>query len=546
MRYLILAITFLFTFIAFFSNLPAQNNLNPLNAYFLNSLDFVFNYSPLFLVLFILLIFFYIRFSNFEKKHPKHKIFLFSATQVLFGFLVASLLSFVLLFFTAFLELNFLAYTINLNPKLLGIEKDINIIISSLKSNNMPVKIIAAENNHFQELQAIASATTGNKNFYGTHILPSVPSFIVLPTQKIGSTLLLDNILIITEVNVKDLEKISPVISYIFLKNYFPDRFIKSYPKVLIMNDSEYKIYRIADFNKKIAKINNELSENDKNIGSSSASIEKDKAEITYNQNLVKKNYHQKNQELKECLSKGTYQNGTFIRDNPKEVCQKQTSRYDEIILNANRNLDNLNKQLEYEQSQLERFRYFSGVFKTEIELFKLSTNNVPSELGSLTPPNIIKVAINIKSPHAVIDYFETVIHEYLHYASYSENKTFQTGFFEEGLTEYFARKTINNYLELNTNMGYPLFVKIITEMTNLIPESEFADIYFAQNQEKLEKTLDRVYGESFYKNNLIALETLQFTSDPKQVLKIANDFMKEINGTSLREKDLYSNESSL
>jgi hypothetical protein len=546
MRFLILAITFLFSFIAFFSNITEKNISNPFTNYFSYGLTFILSHMLFFVILFLAAIVFYIRISRFEKKHPKHKIFFLSAIQVIFSFLAGLFFSFLLLFFIAFLELNFLAYVINMDPKLLGIENDLGQIVKLLKANNLPPQIIASDNNHYKELQGIAYATTGTENFYGAHILPSIPSFVVLPTKKIASTLLLDNTLIFSEINQSDLEKISPIIGYQLIQHYFPTRYIKAYPKILTMDLAEYEKYRIADFNKKAASINNDFKKNELNISSGSAAIKEDNDNISHFQNLVKTTYSQKNKQLSQCISEGYYDNGIFKKLNSREYCQKQVLGLDDIILNTNRQLDKVTQKLQYDQTQLDTARYFADIFKAEIELTKLSAKNIPHELGSFVPNNTIKIVIDNKSSHAVADYFETAIHEYLHYASYSDAKTLQTGFFEEGLTEYFARQTILNFLSTNTNLGYPVFVKIISKMTNRIAENEFADIYFSKDEQKLESTLDRVYGDNFYKNNLLLLETLQFTTDSKQILKIANKIMDNIGENHLKETDLVSNSSSL
>jgi hypothetical protein len=175
-----------------------------------------------------------------------------------------------------------------------------------------------------------------------------------------------------------------------------------------------------------------------------------------------------------------------------------------------------------------------------------LLKNNIPHELGAFDPPDTIKILINTTSSHAIADYFETVVHEYLHYASYSDNKNFTASFFEEGLTEYFARMAIQNNLNTSTNMGYPVFTRIISEITKIIPETELADIYFSKDELGLRTTLNRVYGDSFYADNLITFETLQYTSDPNQMLKLANVIMAKIGANPLKQPDITSTSSNL
>jgi hypothetical protein len=171
----------------------------------------------------------------------------------------------------------------------------------------------------------------------------------------------------------------------------------------------------------------------------------------------------------------------------------------------------------------------------------------VPNELGVFEPKDKIKIAFATTSSHAIADYLETVAHEYLHYTSYiSQAKRFSDSFFEEGLTEYFARNIIQKELQTTTNLGYPVQVKIITEMTKRIPESDFMDSYFTKDDAELIYMVDRAYGDGFYENNQILFETLQYTSDPKQMLQLANTIMKKIDGQRLTEKDLFSNYSKL
>ncbi|HSW88866.1 MAG TPA: hypothetical protein VLG12_06915 [Candidatus Saccharimonadales bacterium] len=198
------------------------------------------------------------------------------------------------------------------------------------------------------------------------------------------------------------------------------------------------------------------------------------------------------------------------------------------------------------EQNQLDEYQYYDTFFKTQRNILQNQKRNIPHELGDFEPKDAIKIVIDTTSSHAIADYLETVTHEYLHYASYVKGQSFSNSFFEEGLTEYFARRAIKDDLHISTNLGYPVFVKIITEMTKLIPESELADIYFSQDENNLEEALNRVYGDNFYEDNYVLFDSLQYTSDPHQIVKIANDIMKKIGGSPLKEKDLISTYSSL
>src|SRR5205807_2076699 len=118
-----------------------------------------------------------------------------------------------LLLFIAFLELNILAVLININPNVVGIETNQNIIVSTLKTNNRPPEILASDTDQEKVLLAVATATTGTDSFYGNYLLPSIPRFLVISIQQPRShVMLIDNTLIITEIDPIELQKISPVI----------------------------------------------------------------------------------------------------------------------------------------------------------------------------------------------------------------------------------------------------------------------------------------------------------------------------------------------
>lgn len=546
MSILILIVAVIFSVIALFANFPTATTLNPFNGYFIFGLNFISKHFIFFFLGFGLLAFILTRILKFEKSHPKHKKIFAYLTQTFSVLIIGVFVSYLILIVVALLELNLLSITININPHLLGIIDNRNKIVDALKINNKPPLIITTDNNQYKELQAIALATTGKNNFYGSSILPSIPSFVVLPIKKMNSSILLDRTLIISEINPQDLQVFSPVVGYLFIKSYFPNRSIKFPPKVYMMDEQEYQQYRAIDFNKKIANVTLALGQTNQDIGSASASIENDKNNISYNQNLIKSTYSTRDKQYNNCMAVGEYKDNVFYHTNSKDYCLSLVQTLDNTVQKAGGELDYWNKQLQNDQTQLSVSKLYANFYSTQVKLGDLLKQNIPHELGSFFPPDTIKILINTKSPHAIADYFETVTHEYLHYASNIDGKSFTASFFEEGLTEYFARSAIQDNLDISTNLGYPVFVKIIAQMTKIIPESELADIYFSKDELDLRAALDQVYGDNFYENNLITFEMLQYTSDPKQILKLANTIMAKINGNPLRESDITSTTSNL
>jgi hypothetical protein len=546
MPILILSVTVILSVIAFLSNLPSGNTLNPFNSYFVYGLGFISHHFLFFFLGLGLLTFIVSRIVKVEKSHPPHQKILFYLTQVFSIFLIGTFLSYLLLLIVAFLELNILSIIVNINPHSLGIINNREQIIKTLKINNKPPQIIASDNDQYKELQAIAQTTTGTGNFYGSSILPSIPGFFVLPIKRIGSSIMLDQTLIISEINQQDLQEYSPIVGYMFIKNYFPTEAIKSFPKVYVMDEKEYQKYRQQDFIKKVADVQLQLDGTNQSIGTLSAAIQNDKTQIAYNQNFVASGYSQRDKQYGSCVNAGDYRSGVFQHTNSKDYCQSQVAQLDSSIQEASNNLDIWNEKLRDDQDSLTTAKLYANFFTTQVKLGNLLKVNIPHELGSFDPPDTIKILIDNTSPHAIADYFETVTHEYLHYASYNEKKSFTASFFEEGLTEYFARKAIENSLNTNTDSGYPVYVKIISEIAKIIPESELADIYFSKDELGLRSALNRVYGDGFYADNLITFETLQYTSDINQMLKLGDTIMAKIGGLPLQESDIISKSSNL
>ncbi len=482
MALIIFLLTLVFLLSVFTASPPTQQFNNPFFAYYDHEISFITGHLIFFLLGYLVLTFLFFR-SNFDKKYSFFKIFFFSTVQTFFVAGIGFFLTYVLLFVIAFLQLNLSSAIVNFSPKILGVEDDENLIYQKLQTTNLSPQILASDNDQKQVLRAIASATSGTNNFYGSVILPALPNFFLFSTNKLNSNILLiDNTVIVTRMSGNDMQLLSPLIGYRFVKNYFPNRAIKFYPKVAIMSKEEYQAYRKEDAKKKIIKIDVQIKKIDGYVSSLSASM----------------------------------------KNNPK----------DNTV--ANQNL-------------LNEYRYYDDYFKKQESVLLQQSEKISHENGVFQSPDVIKLTLDTTNPHGIADYFATVTHEYLHYASFVSNeKRFDSTFFEEGLTEYFARSAIKDALNTSTNLGYPVQVKIINQMTNLITPTEFADVYFQKDETGLESALDRVYGDGFYQKNEVLFETLQYASDPQQTLGIANEIMKRIGGAPLTEQDLYSSYSKL
>jgi len=127
--------------------------------------------------------------------------------------------------------------------------------------------------------------------------------------------------------------------------------------------------------------------------------------------------------------------------------------------------------------------------------------NEDASEWGVYLPPNEIYIISQNEFDYTSTEYIHILIHEYLHFKSDSADTTNSDfpEFFEEGLTEFFTLRAMQN---AGTSIFYTDAVRIIKEMTKKISIDEFWSIYRTKDTSQLKEVLDSTYGEGFYDNN--------------------------------------------
>jgi len=529
MKTLILVVTVVFACMGFVRGPVQEVSGNPLYAYYVYGLKFAEGNLAVFGVGLMAIS------MGFWFKDRKLANALVQAGQVM---LLGFLLSVVLLYVVAVVELNVLAMMFNRGPKTIGVVTDRLEIVETLKKFDRPPKIMASDKGQKAQLYAMAVASAGKGSFFANVILPSTPEFLIGNTKKADSgMLLIDDTLVITEVNPVDIWSVSPVVGHLLVKRYFPNTSIRAYPIVSIMDREEYDKFREKDFKAKLVRVDETLAEVVKKMEEVRVTIEGDEKNIATAQEEVKQGYAEIDIQYFKCLNSKN-----------KPVCEtEKVTRY-ETVSQINREADDWKAKLKEDQKLLAEQELYEAFYKSQQEAGETLASNVPQERGAFDPPEGLKLTMgNIDSPRAVADYLVTLTHEYLHYASYvGEDKKLADTFFEEGLAEYFARRAIKKELGVDTNLGYPIVVKIMAELVEPIPESDLAEVYFTKDQQKLEVIMDRVYGDGFYRENRIFFETLMFTSDARRILPLANVIMEKIGGEQLTVEDLLSTSSSL
>jgi hypothetical protein len=537
-KYAITFLIVLFIFAAFFGKLSYAID-NPFLAYVFYVLNLSVKFFPIILLIFSIISIYFI-WRHYKHNHPKRKTFhsFFQIFEIIF---ISIFSAFVILFIIGFIQLNVYSLLLNKDPAVLGVKTNTQDIYNAISENNIAPIIMTTDDNSKNIITALAKASSGSNNFYGEIVLSNVPKLLIFPLRNdLSSLLFLDNTLVISEIKLEDIEKISPLIGYQILQNYFPQRKIKSYPVVSVMDEEEYFIFRKEDAKEKLEKINTEIENIDSSISSLSAQITLSENEITLSEENKRSILEERDDEYNNCLSEGTYSDdNTFIPANSRTECQTILERWEEIfVFEENRGKELLTK-LNEDQEKLRVYEFYETFFSAQGELSDISAQSIPSELGVFIPENILKVVLLNNNSESIADYLSSLTHEYLHYASYIPGKRLESSFFEEGLTEYFARQAIKTSLNKNTDVGYPILIMVLEQILNRIPEEDFENIYFNKDQLLLEDTLDKVYGENFYNDNIVYLESLLYTSNKEQILGLANTVIKNINGVELRKEDI-------
>jgi hypothetical protein len=460
--------------------------------------------------------------------------------------LLASLVSYIILFVIALTQLNFMSLVMRVSPKMLGVESDMETVVSKLKKDTSPPAIVVGQDNYL--ISAIATAEVGKKSFYGTNVIPTVSRFLVLPAKKLDEgVVLVGDTIIVININSQEFQMVSPVVAYLMIKDYFPRQEIKSYPKVELMSREEYVAFRRGDFGEKLKTFDEVISQIEEGSIVLTQSIEEEKNNLQGNEDDLEAAREQSEEEYINCVNEGYYEDGVYVKVNTKDDCRRQmderAASMDGIAAD-NRNLERI---LADDQERLRQYEAYLEFYKSQKLLMQEESNYTSYEFATFSPPNTIKIAsTKSNDPQTVADYLELLVHEYLHYINYENGRSgFSSAFFTEGLTEYFARNIIKKYLGVDTNLGYPVNVKLVRQMNKRILEADLADIYFSEDQAGLVKELNMVYGEDFFKNNQLLFETIHFSSDTDEIVRLANEVMKDMEGEPITKDDVMTTYST-
>jgi hypothetical protein len=546
---LLLVSTVIFIVITVYKLPSNSHSANILLAYFQNHLAFVkknillAGIAVFFSALFISL--------QLRGKRVRKKLSLISLSFLMA--LIIALFSLSLAYLGTFIygigEIVVLSSKIRTSPPSVGLVWGKDKIVEEIKNRGEAPELVGVDSSIDETIFELALAEDKKKSeFYKEKVAKNIPDVFLfslgIPKE---SLILYRDHLLITELVKKDIEIVSPIIGKLYLKKQLAPRYIKDEPDVQVMGRQEYLKYREDKINEQLDDVDSLISEAQSTINSLYSTISQAKQKIAENENGINESIRLRDYYYEQCRSAGyySYYFGYFYRYYSDEECNRKRAQWDDLIADFQQNINEWNAVLAQSQKALPEWQEWKQTLEYARELIAAQKDITPQELGIFEPDKNIKVVLDYVSSKSVADFYVTLVHEYLHYTSYVSEERILPLFFEEGLTEYFARKIVKEELNTSTNLGYPIIVKIIAEMSKKVPEDVWLDVYFNKDEKLLIATLNDVYGDDFYEESERYFTLMSYVSS-KEALKIANNIMFKIGGLELTEEDLRSTYTGL
>lgn len=537
---------FVFLYLAVFK-LPDTSEKNILVAYFKAQLNQISSSWLYFfvgiLIAVIVLVLYGLKKRQIELTRPRHLLNTGAKSLVVVLFVLALSLG------LSFLSLYAVGVAHANSVKSTDITSGEKNVLERLKNMDKAPKIVGVEKGLKRTL--IALNFEGNSSlgkFYSQKLIGTFPDKFLLIKVPNSALVMYGNNLLITEMKKSEIELVSPTVTKLLVKQELEPRHIKDEPEVKVLSRQEYLKYRDDQINKQLDKVDEILVEIQRNINIANSNIQIDKNNIAEAQNLIASAQSKKEADYNQCKTAGYYSFyfGTFYRYYTDAQCDARRQEWDNYVAELEASIRQNQANLSYDQSQLALYQDYKQIFENFRPYVEAQKDSAPDELGLFEPERSVKVVLESTSDKAVGDYFATLVHEYLHYTSYvSEERQFTYPFFEEALTEYFSRKIIKDQLGLGTNLGYPVQVKVIDEITKKVSEDKLRDVYFNKDEKMLIALLTEAYGSKFYAESDFHFQALSYLGG-KDALKAANNIMFKIGGKELKEEDLYSSFSEL
>lgn len=539
-----IALSMIFTFILVYW-LPSVQEKSFVSS-FLKTIVLFATKNKLFIIILVVVVCIYNLFINFKfVKKSFLKNLLASFSSSLFFLAISTVTSLLLAFFSVLLFYNGLIIASGVTPNLLNIHTDKNDIKQMIDKSNENFVLVGITQTPSKTFIVNYPYLGKKGGYFVNNFLTSYPNFLLFSSSTINRpAYLIRNVIVVKELDKDIFQTFAPTLIKKLVKRDLSPRYIKDEPDVQIISRQDYLKYREDQINKEVEEIAGYIAEAKKVLGSIAYNIQVSKNNIATLQGYIALNTQYRDEDWNYCMSAtytyyGYYSNYTYRRFTDA-YCQSQRAQRDQKNAEYQSEISTNQKNLSYYQSQYNELKGYLDQFQNYKAFIESTKDLTPYELGLFEPEKSIKVVLDSVGDKDISNFLETLTHEYIHYTSYVSEERTLPQFFEEGLTEFLARKVVNEQLHKDTNLGYPVIVKIIKAMSNKISVQQFEDIYFNKSADQLESLLDNAYGKNFYKDTQLYFALIPY-SPPDEALKFANNIMFKIGEPELSEKDLES-----
>ncbi|PJE58244.1 MAG: hypothetical protein COU81_01785 [Candidatus Portnoybacteria bacterium CG10_big_fil_rev_8_21_14_0_10_36_7] len=490
----------------------------------------------LFFIGFPILAFFLFR--NFRQK--KHNLrFQFLTTLVILA--ISLILSFPVVFIFPIIEGNY--FGVKFSSKNSSALSDPQKIADALGSLQTPPKVISTGDGFKEKILNTEFSSMKRSKFYKDKVVTKLSSKYIYTLKQPQTNLsLYKNFLFVKDLDKAALQKISPPLGKAFLKSNIDSSSIKETAEIKIVSRQEYLKLRDEQINKEVAEIDGIIKDISNDIAYMGGLISRARAEQADLQASVDRARSLREEDYQYCITAGynSFYYGTFIRTYSDAECDAERREWDQTIANLESKIQEYAPAISQGQERLATLRYYKETYEAVRELIEGQKESAIQELGLFEPDKTLYVVLENVGGKELDVYLGTLVHEYLHFTSYISDERKLPRFFEEGLTEYFSRKVLRGNGS-SQQIGYPIIVKIIEEVTKKIPEDELKRIYLAKDTESLKRSLNKAYGEKFYDDTEYFFDYLIWDFSSDKALKTANDIMFRIGGAQLTEADMES-----
>ncbi|MEK7525976.1 MAG: hypothetical protein AAB546_00685 [Patescibacteria group bacterium] len=408
-------------------------------------------------------------------------------------------------------------------------------IQSRLESlDQVPIILESTKENLDKDIANIYLKNSGLSDYYQKQVIAVVPNSLLIKTSiPKDSMLMVKNYLFVNEIKDDEIQQVSPVLGYKLVKAHFGGKYIKSYPEVKVLGRQDYLKFREEQINKRVKAIEEVLADVKKQAAAANGALATARDKVAYYGNLLSVSSYAREEDYNYCVSLGSY-----YPEYTPSTCRTYVDQYwNAVIQKAEQEKRNWEGSLGARQREATYWNGLSSYVSEVKNIVEGQKDTIPYELGVFHDDNKIEIALDETNSKSIYPYTATLVHEYMHYTSHVSNERAIPLFFEESLTEYYARKVIQGNTNQDSQVGYPVLVKLIERMLEKVDAKKLEDVYFTKDQKALEALLEENYGKEFYEKNKLNFDILPFLSGEEQV-KTANEIIEKIGGEKFKVED--------